>query len=707
MTKMRSDHPRLFFNKDSFPKIKERALNEERELFDEIKNRIDNLIGQEINFKEPLISDGTQNKDHEYGIRAAEAAFLYLTLKDKKYFDLSKELIVRMTDYYNERFKTKLNIQWYAFSRINTLAAYDWIYNDLTEEERTEMGSRLLTAISNMLPSKNRKPFFRENTGGPTTGFYGPPSLGWYAGIVFHKEGINNDLAEKILEEGYDKYIELLKHRSNAAGDDGGSASAVLGYSMGAYPWAENNFFHTLQSSTGLDISGQWPYAANFPHYVFWNWLPGDREFGYGDTRHHDNNLPLRSMHLHLSQMIHFYGNTQPELVALTKWMLSKTIKQHNNQFPYARFLLTNTYDNIKPRGPSAGTPLARHFENMGQISMRSGSDDDDTYALFTAGGKLIQHRHYDNNNFVIFKKGFLALDTGTRPQPGLHLTHYYCRTIAHNCVLINMPGETMPRYWGVIGHPAKTEKLVPVPNDGGQCDRMGSEITAFDENKHYVYIAGDATNSYHKDKCKLALRQFVFLPPDHFVIFDRVSSTKPEYEKTWLLHTATEPKITDNEFTAYHEQGRLFCRTVFPETNKLIKIGGPEKQFWSGGKNWPMPVLSPDDWNYSRRSSIKPDTLQLLGQWRIEVSPGKPNTDDMFLHLIQVGDRTLKSMVQSEAVKTDDILGIRFSYGSKEYTILFSAKGEPAGKISINQDDQTVLDEEFTKTVKPQSGLF
>ncbi|GAF88223.1 unnamed protein product, partial [marine sediment metagenome] len=246
-----------------------------------------------------------------------------------------------------------------------------------------------------------------------------------------------------------------------------------------------------------------------------------------------------------------------------------------------------------------------------------------------------------------------------------------------------------------------------PVPNDGGQRDRMSSEITAFDENKHYVYIAGDATKSYHKDKCSLALRQFVFLPPDHFVIFDRVTSTKSEYEKTWLLHTATEPEITDNEFTTYQENGRLVCRTVFPETNKLIKIGGPGKQFWSGGKNWPMPTLSPEDWNYRRRSSIQSDTHDLYGQWRVEVNPVESNTDDAFLHLIQVGNHNLQSMVQSEAVKTDDMMGVRFSYGSKEYTIIFSAKGEPGGRISINQDDQTVLDEEFTKTVKPQSGLF
>ena len=535
ITEICDDHPRLFFNKDSFQKIKERALNEERDMFEEMKSRVDLLIGQKIVFKEPLVNDGTQNRDHEYGTRAAEAAFVYLVLKEKKYLALSKELLVQLIDYYNLRNEANLNIQWYAFSRINALAAYDWIYNDLTEKERTEIGGTLLNAINNMLPSEKRKAFFRENTGGITTGFYGPPCLSWYAGLVFYQEGINDGLSKELLLKGYDDYTALLEHRSNIAGDDGGAASSVLAYCMGAYPWAEFTFFHTFSSATGLNISEEWPYVPGFINYILWNWLPGEREFGYGDTRHYTNSLPLGSMHIHLSQMIHFYGKTQPDLISLAKWMQTKVQKRQQKVLPFTRFLLTSSYDEIKPKGPSESTLTARYFENMGQIFMRSGPEANDTYALFTAGGILSQHRHFDNNNFIIYKRGFLALDAGTRPQPGLHLTHYYCRSIAHNCILIHMPGETMPKYWGVVGTPATSEKLVPVPNDGGQCESMGSEIIAFDENEQYVYIASDATKSYDKDKSNLVLRQFVFLPPDHFVIYDRVSSTKPEYKKTWL----------------------------------------------------------------------------------------------------------------------------------------------------------------------------
>lgn len=695
------EHPRLFINGESLVNAKERALNDEKELFENMKNRVDKLIGQEIIFKDSLMQDGTNNGDHNYGTHAAESAFVYLVTEDEKYLNLTKNILKKLIEYYQFRNERNLNINWYAFSRINALAAYDWVYNDLTEEERTEYGQNLFEAISFMAVDQ-RQGMFRRNNGGIKTGFYGPPSLPWYTGIVFHKEGFNDSLTRAMLIKGYDDYNELLEYRSNAAGDDGGSASSVLGYCMGAYPWAEFNFFHTFKSATGHDVSQFWPYVPKFINYVFWNWLPGGREFGYGDARHTDNEIDLRMMHLHIAQMTHFYGDSQPDLIALGKWMQTKLEKERSSSFPYTRFLL-NSYEEIQAESPSGDLPKARHFTNMGQIFLRSGSGPDDTYAIFSAGGILSQHRHFDNNNFVIYKKGYVTLDAGTRPQPGQHLSHYYCRTVAHNCITIKMPGEVLPDYWG---SPALSEEKLPVPNDGGQNNQLGSEVIAFDENDYYIYIASDATDSYNKDKTNLVLRQFVFLPPDHFIVFDRVNSTQPDYQKRWLLHAAAEPHVNKNEFSTEHMEGRLFCKTLFPEKIEIKKIGGPGKQFWSDGRNWSLEVVSPDDWNY-KNSRWLDDEHDLFGQWRIEVIPEEAKNDHIFLHLMQVGDTTLQSMADSESVRTDDMAGIRFAYAGKEYEVMFATKNEAGGKISISQGGKKMLEEVFSNKVKAQEGLY
>jgi len=681
LLEIRQDHPRLFFNADTWPAVKQRALNEEAELYATIKERVDELLDRML---EP----------RDYGRQAAEAALVFLITEDDKYLELARQLLTASVDFYHQCYQAGKSVSWYSYSRINAWAAYDWIFNYLSEKERKALGASFLKAVQNVQPTKARKPFFHENWSGPVSGFYGTPSLLWYAGLATYKEGIDDELAEEFLTRGYDLYMKVFQYRLRSADDDGGSATAALNYALAAYPWAEFLFFHTFNSATGRNIAKDWPYVAYLPGYIFWNWLPGARNFGWGDSYHTTNRIGLGSLHMHLSQIVHFYGDQMRREVAFAKWLRRKTKRNDRSSFSFTRFLLTKTHPEIEPAGPPEDLPHARHFEHMGQVFFRSGSGPDDTYASFTAGGRLEQHKHFDHNNFVIFKKGFLALDTGTRPEPGIHLSHYYCRTVAHNCILIHMPGEVMPRYWG---NRAPGEPDLPYPNDGGQCNQItGSKVVAFETWPEYSYVAGDATEAYHPDKCKLALRQFVFLNPDYFVIFDRVSSTRAEYRKTWLLHTATKPRITAQTFYADQDEGRLFCRTLYPEEATLVPIGGPGKQFWADGRNWPLP-----------EGYRTPDTLQLLGQWRVEVSPVKPREDDFFLHLIQVGDRSLKRMVNARLVKEGDLLGVRFSSGPRDWQVLFGTQGPASGRITIKEHGTVIVERALTAEVQPQKGIF
>jgi len=677
---IRKDHPRLFFNKDSWPAVKARALGEESALFAALKARAGELAGRSL---EP----------GDYGVQAAEAALLFLVTEEPRYRDLARDLLAASIRFYSDCKRQERTVNWYSFSRINAWAAYDWLFEHLEPAERARMGAEFLIAVRDVQPTKTRKAFERENWGSHTSGFYSTPSLLWYSGLAAYGEGINDELAEKHLTEGHEQFMKLLAFRSNAAADDGGSASGSLNYALAAYPWAEFNFFHTYESATGKDISREWPYVAYLPAYIFWNWLPGGREFGYGDSYHSDNLIRARELNLHLSQIIHFYARGEPECASFARWFMARTPREERATFPFARLLLTRMPD-VKPAvNPEERMPAACHFENMGQVFMRSGSGPDDTYALFTAGGALEQHKHFDHNNFTLYRKGFLAIDTGTRPEPGQHLTHYYCRTVAHNCILIRMPGEQMPRYWG---GPAPDEEPLPVPNDGGQRRQTGSKVVAFETTPYYSYVAGDATATYHEAKCRLALRQFVFLPPSHFVVFDRVSSTDPAYRKTWLLHTVEEPRLQARGFSAGHEEGKLFCRTLLPEQATLEKIGGPGKQFFSDGRNWPLP-----------KGYRTPDTTPLLGQWRVEITPREQRADEIFLHLLEAGDVTLERMAEPLLVRKGDQAGLRFRSGEDAWEVSFSALGPASGHITLQRKGKVTIDRDLTRTVMPQAGLW
>ncbi len=709
---LRTDHPRLFISKENIGSVKQRAIDSERETMALIQGRIDDLLDKEIVFKDLAIPDGSKSRDHEYGFRASESALLYLVTGKQKYFDYTKKLLIALTDYYKARTRAGLNIHWFAFSRINTLCAFDWIYSDLEDGERKEIGGALLEAMNDMIWDGSREKFPRENHSDYRTGFYGGTSLAWYTGIVFYQTGINDALSQKLWKRGFDDYAKLLQHRRAIAGDQGGAASGAIGYSLVQYPWAEFNFFHTFQSSTGYSPAAEWPYIPGFLYYVSWNWLPGNHEFGYGDSFHDDNRIPLKFTHLHVSQIEHFYSQKIPQVRKLADWIRAKAPKEENSPFPFTRLLLTNSGDTSpsqtqhdKSTTPISDPPSAMFFRNMGQIFMRSGSGFNDTYALFTADGILTNHRHYDNNHFVIYRNGFRALDTGTRPEPGQHLSHYYARTVAHNCILIRMPGETFPAYWGI---PAQSEAAMPVPNDGGQNERLGSKVVAYSQTKEYVYIASDATQSYHQDKAGSVMRQFVYILPDLFVVFDKVRSLDPSYKKSWLLHTASEPQlVAENEFSEASDGGILFSRTLLPKNAALKKIGGPGKQFWSDGRNWPLPAVTKDD-GTTRRTVPAEDEHPLYGQWRVEVSPAEPSLRDLFLHVIQVGDNSLKQMVSSQLTETEDRVGVSFRYHGKEYEITFLiADNQHGGRISVKQDGQAIVNEAFTREVASQPFPF
>jgi hypothetical protein len=84
-------------------------------------------------------------------------------------------------------------------------------------------------------------------------------------------------------------------------------------------------------------------------------------------------------------------------------------------------------------------------------------------------------------------------------------------------------------------------------------------------------------------------------------------------------------------------------------------------------------------------------------------VIPGEANRDDIFLHLLQVGDTTLTSMDNSIPLQIEDMVGVRFAHENNEYEVMFSVQDKVGGNISIHQNGQKILKENFSDRVKPQ----
>ena len=281
-------------------------------------------------------------------------------------------------------------------------------------------------------------------------------------------------------------------------------------------------------------------------------------------------------------------------------------------------------------------------------------------------------HQHMDGGAFQIYYRGPLAIDSGSYQGSSggynsPHNKNYFKRTIAHNSLLVYDPSEKFA-CWN-YGGGDKTEFAA---NDGGQrmpgdrwdtCrsfkDLLSDSYTVgktlahgFGPDMHtpeYSYLKGDITKAYTA-KVEDVRRSFVFLNlepkgnadknpegittevPAVMVVYDHVVSADPSFKKYWLLHSIEEPQTGSQKFSVSRtkdgDTGKLYCDVLLPEAD-VTKVGGPGKEFWVFGKNYP------------NAATTRPDPCNERGAWRVEVTPKNAGKEDCFLNVMQVMDNS------------------------------------------------------------------
>ncbi len=322
--------------------------------------------------------------------------------------------------------------------------------------------------------------------------------------------------------------------------------------------------------------------------------------------------------------------------------------------------------------------PRARHFPQLGVVFMNSGWGPDATYACFLGGTPGSRnHRQYEEGHFVLYKKGYLAMDRGTRCNqfdPDGHCENFYNNSIAHNVMLIKDPSETWTTYNS---------------NDGGMYRKYGTTMQAFEMNSTFTYAACDLTAAYRSSKVSEVIRQFLFIYPDYFVVFDRVTSINASFKKTFVHHTQESIVHNGVAWQSDHMGGRVFVKTLLPTSAIHTVVPG-----WiSDGKDYPPINCSEDD--------LGPNNFR--GQYRMEVSPATASLKDTFLHVFQVADKTLvNTMVSTTLESSGTMKGVSFvTREGLSVKAMFNESGSIGGYIVLNSNTQP-----FSTTVQPQSGF-
>lgn len=683
-----STHPRLFLNDEIIETLKANATGREAAVYQGVKARVDQVMqqGRESQF---ILHEGI----------IVDAGVVAIVSGDPKY----KQQVLKWLDagiaHVEDLYAKKKALGWFSFQRMGLLIAYDWFYDDLTPAQRQDYARRLMTHIEKInegeiINGENRYGF-------PEGGFYGTSNLYWFAGLAFYGEGVDDAKTSAWLHRGYEDYMKLADHRRTAAGDDGGLAAPVPGYAMGAYPRAEWNFLHTCRSAYGRTPSEHFDYLPLFLNWVCWTIIYGQDglyDYGYGDS-HHTSNAMGNLKDVHLRQIKFFFQDDFPEYAQLAQFLMETNPSDERGEYFWGDLyplLLPEEAAPIAARAPDENWPKARQFEEFGQFFLRSGVGPDDTYILFIAGAKNAGHKHFDEGHFTIYKNGFQAIDTGTRDKTNAdshrHITEYYNRTIAHNTLLIEMPGEKFPHHWG----------KVPQGNDGGQSKATGTEILAFQTNDYFTNIVADMTSVYSSKKAERVVRQLLYLPPNHVVILDRVTSKDADYPKTWLLHTQTEPQGKADQWSSRTEDGVMHVKTLLPANAQRAVIGGPGHEFEVDGVNYP---LSDSYINKALKGGAAFQDLP-LGHWRVEVTPGAAREEDIFLHVIELGETASAAMQAVDFRETNEAWFLKIGMGDTAAVVKLDKQNPTAGSIRFEQDAQTVFEEFFRSGVQPQQGI-
>jgi len=647
---VRPDHPRMLFTAEDLPGIRERCKTTHKDTWQELLAWMDRDL-------ERALQDSWQT-----AIVGRNMGFVYQVTGEEKYARAGIRILKHSAAVHLGKLQRRElpAHNWLAvrFRRYNSMA-YDWLYNAMTPQERQQIG-RMILEVADLRAEQSE--WNHAYAGG-----YNRYETEYYCGLALVKSGVDDAKAEEHLRSGFDFMLnQTIAGRNQVATDDGGIQSG-MGYALYNYIPVEANFLATWKSATGEDLFERDQSLRYFPVWALYTITPnGDRAPICDSGAVDESRVSINPLRLYLSLIANRFGDGR------AAWLMPEPAQYWVNEAVHD-ILWRDPSVKAVPPGPEL--PRGRHFEGLGWVAMRTGwQDPGATYSIFAVGDNYYGHKHRDVNSFIIYKKGYLAADARARVY----------QTSGHNTLLV----FTGPDSDGEQRKP-QTDNMYRVREMDPTCDT--GDVVAFETNPHYVYACGDGTKAYnwlgegdyvrdgrtYEPQLASFTRQYLFLLPNTFVVYDRTVSVKPDYRVVWQLHSWNEPEVGDDSIKVKHWDGQLTCRTILPE-NPVMK-----KQF-------------------QHLVGAEATTSDL---WQTTVERSRPTREQEFLHVIHVGDASAQGAPQVTRVDGPDTVGVQVRADGFTYMVSFRRSGPVGGHVTVRRGATVLVDKDLTEEVQPQKG--
>ncbi|MCE2572212.1 VanZ family protein [Motilimonas eburnea] len=522
--------------------------------------------------------------------------------------------------------------------------AYDWLYPRWSQAQRAELQGKLLQGcqfIIDYISKAQLSPYNVYLYNSPLQALMACAIAGYQDAPEF--EPVMAFTAYTWREQVLPVWRQVMGQHG---GWHEGAEYVGIGIGQGIYQLPA-----MWRKATSEDFFNE-PGIVGFADFLLYRIRPDLSQMRWGDGRFFDRGIPDQ-----LALAIEL--NHQASLTRLRNKHLGPT------SWPWGPLM-----GDLTPAAKPAPLPWAKWFDGIGHLVARSDESPNATYVNFRAGNNYWSHQHLDQGSFTLYKGSPLAIDSGYY-GPGYgadHHLNYSYQTIAHNTLTITDPDDNQAMPAKKAGQ-AERE----IANDGGQ-RRIGSgwgqaaptsvaqwqqQVDTFHtatvleqvQTESLVAIYADLTPAYQNqmsgkgdfsarsqrvDKVK---RLFIYDKQlDVAIVYDQVTSRQADFTKRWLLHSIGQPtRQADGQWliqtpaqSERQQPGQLWFIPLLPQQHQVLDIGGPGFEFFVDGVNY--------DENgklntiVQKQRQPKPE----LGQWRLELIPEQPQTEDEFLVLLK-----------------------------------------------------------------------
>ncbi len=438
----------------------------------------------------------------------------------------------------------------WAYRVCNALCwGYDWLYDDLSKEERLSVRSALLERTRDIaehavLNAKIHLFPYDSHAVRSVSLVIVPACIA----LLGDDEG---DEARDWLNYS----IEFLMTVYSPWGDsDGGWAEGTNYWMMGiAYLIDAAN---RLKSYTGIDLYKR-PFLQNTGDFPLYCKSPNTRRATFGDDSTQGDLVGIKTG-LNMRQ---FAGATGR---GAYQWYCEENLRLNPGtegafynwgwwDTNFDELVYQTDFPVVQTTPPEDGL---RHFRGIGWVGVQYAMDDPDNHIQFVFKSSRfgsVSHSHGDQNAFCLAAYGEdQAIQSGyyVAFNSSMH-RNWRRQTRSKNAILINGKGQY-----------AEKDKAKALAATG--------KILAAEEREDHIYICGDATAAYQSlsPEVTLAEREIYFVRNSYFVIVDKVDATEPVTVE-WLLH-ANEPfALGNSSFRNTQERSGFYGQVVWSEAGK------------------------------------------------------------------------------------------------------------------------------------------